>query len=298
MRSLKGYKTIFFLALFVPLAISVKAFAADSQKDVAASSVQSVSFNSINKPQIPDLSFKQIMRSFYGSQLTRGYIDDDELSKMPHIGLGRADENGQNTVALMHPIVKYSNLAQEPRFLIIIEKIQVNSDGLAISCHACTATADLYSFKKMPNGKFQLVSRTPKEPSFSGSWGRVGLDGKEISENIRPLGKNLVGSVFTNGYTGTGETSLWWEALHLPEDNFINSYGIGDAGGDNSGNHEEDSPLHFSYEVKLSVLNNGALYYPIRLIYTGDKPTENYDRIVDANFSEVVNFDPIEKKYK
>ncbi len=291
-------KATVFFALIFPLVVATDVSAANAQKDAATSSTQNPLFNLINKPQIPDLSFKQIMRAFYGSQLTRGYIDDEELSKMPHIGLGQKDEEGLDTVALMHPVVSYVNMDREPRFLIIIEKIQVNKDGLVISCHACTATADLYSFKRLPNGSFQLVSRTPKEADFSGSWGRMGLDGKEISANIRPLGKNLVGSVFTNGYTGTGETSLWWEALHLPEDNFINSYGIGDAGGNNSGNHEEDSPLNFSYEVKLSVLNNGAPYYPIRLTYTGDKPTENYDRIVDANFSEVVNFDPIEKKYK
>lgn len=268
------------------------------QKPVSASFTQIPFFNLMNKPQIPDLSFKQIMRAFYGSELTRSNIDDEELSKMPHVGLGVADDLGVSTVALMHPTIKYNNSLFEPRFLVMIEKVKISDGRLSSTCTACAATADLYSFRRLSSGNFQLVSRSSEGAEFYGEWGRVGLDVKEISTNIKRLGKKLIGSVFKDGGIGQGETHLRWMALHLPEDNFINYYELGDAGGNNSGAHEKESPLHYDYEVRLNVLETGEAYYPIGLSYTGDKPTESYDRIVDVNFFQIVKFDPIEKKYK
>lgn len=249
------------------------------------------------KTQIPDLSFKEIMRKFYSGQMNRPYVDDKDITKMPHIGLRVADKDSEITVALMHPVVKYSNNALQPRYLIIIEKIKVYDNGSVVSCHACSGTADLYSFKKIANGKFQLVSRSSKKAEFSGSWGRVNLDIKEIAKNIKPLGKNLVGSTFMNSYTSTGVTEKWWEALHLPENDFIATYVIGDAGIDNA-NYEEDSPLYYAYDSKFTVLNNGTNYYPIKITYTGDKPSEDYERISKVNYSKIVNFDQIKKTYK
>lgn len=78
---------------------------------------------------------------------------------------------------------------------------------------------------------------------FSGSWGRVGLDLEEISKNIQPLGKNLVGSVFQNGYTSTSTTETWWETLHLSENDYIQAFGVADAGADNSGSYDKRTLL-------------------------------------------------------
>lgn len=248
--------------------------------------------------QLSALTFKDVMRQFYNGQMSRAFVQDEEISKMLHIALGQVDKDGETTVALMHPIMSYSNSSGEPRYLVIIEKIKVSSEGNLVSCHACAATADLYSFKELQNGHFQLVSRSPKDAEFSASWGRVGLDVEEISKNMQPLGKNLVGSLFQNGYTSTGVTETWWEALHLPEDDFINTYGVADAGSDNSSSYEEGSPLIYSYEGTLEVIDNGARYYPIKVTYVGEKPTEDYEQIHQVNYSETVSFDPIKKEYK
>lgn len=248
--------------------------------------------------QLDNLSFKEIMREFYAGQMIRVYLDDEELSKMPHVGLGPVSDDDNTTVALMHPVLEYKNNAKETRYLVMIEKIKVGDEGTVISCHACTGTADLFSFKKLNNGKYQLVSRSAKDAEFSGSWGRVGLDLDEISENIKPLGKNLVGSIFQNGYTSTGTTELWWEALHLPENDFINSYGVGDAGGDNAGSYEKDSPLYYSYESTLEVVSNGAEYFPLKVTYKGEKPTEDYEQIRKVHYSKLFHFDVTKKEYK
>ncbi|MDM1283975.1 hypothetical protein HXZ60_10440 [Acinetobacter towneri] len=248
--------------------------------------------------QLDNLSFKNIMRQFYSGQMSRGYVDDEELSKMPHITLGHADEDQYSTVALMHPLVEYKNNANETRYLIMIEKIKVSNEGGVVSCHACTGEADLFSFKKTKSGQYQLVSRSAKNAEFSGSWGRVGLDLEEIAKNLKPLGKNLVGSIFQNGYTSTGTTELWWEALHLPENDYINSYGVADAGADNGGSYEEDSPLYYSYDSRLDVINNGAAYFPLKVTYQGEKPTEDYEQIRKVNYSKLFHFNAIKKEYK
>lgn len=248
--------------------------------------------------QVPELSFKQVMRTFYSGQMNRAFLNDEDLEKMPHIALGQADKDGESTVALMHPMMSYKNNLDESRYLVLIEKIKVGSGGSVVSCHACAGTADLYSFKELPNGQFQLVSRSAKDADFSGSWGRVGLDLEEISKNIQPLGKNLVGSIFQNGYTSTGTTETWWETLHLSENDYIQAYGIADAGADNSGSYDEDSPLYYSYEGKYQVIKNGAEFFPIKITYSGEKPSDDYEKINKVNFSKTVHFDQFKKEYK
>ena len=256
------------------------------------------SITEMAKVKLDTLSFKEIMRQFYSGQMSRAFLDDEELEKMPHVALGQADQDQYSTVALMHPLVEYKNNANETRYLIMIEKIKVSNEGGVVSCHACIGEADLFSFKKLKSGQYQLVSRSAKNAEFSGSWGRVGLDLEEIVKNIQPLGKDLVGSIFTNGYTSTGTTETWWEAVHLPENDFINSYDVADAGADNGGSYEEDSPLHYSYEGHLKVINNGGEYFPIKLTYVGDKPTEDYEHIRKVNYSKQVIFNPVKKEYK
>ncbi|MFZ2843631.1 MAG: hypothetical protein WAZ74_06080, partial [Psychrobacter sp.] len=107
--------------------------------------------------KIKDLSFKEVMRQFYNGQMFDIHVD--YMEDTPYIGLGKYDDSGRATIALMHPVIQYKNTAGEERYLIIIEKTQV-SDGEIDSCHICKATADLYSFKKLKNGLFQLVSQT------------------------------------------------------------------------------------------------------------------------------------------
>ena len=256
------------------------------------------SASKMSQVQVPELNFKEVMRTFYSGQMSRAFLDDDDLEKIPHIALGQADKDGYSTVALMHPVMSYQNNLEENRYLVVIEKIQVGSGGYVVTCHVCTGTADLYSFKKLPNGQFQLVSRSAKDTDFSGSWGRVGLDVEEISKNIQPLGKNLVGSVFQNGYTSTGTTETWWETLHLSENDYIQAFGVADAGADNSGSYDEDSPLSYSYEGELQVIKNDAEFFPIKVTYSGEKPSDDYEKINKVNYSKTFNFNSLKKEYK
>lgn len=244
--------------------------------------------------KITDLSFKEVMRQFYSGQMFDIHVD--YMEDIPYIGLGKYDDSGRATIASMLPLIQYKNTAGEDRYLIIIEKIQV-FNGEVDSCHICGATADLYSFKKLNNELLQLVSQTQKELEYAGSNGSSGLYAKDIHNGLQPLGKNLVGSLFTNFYMGQGARDDWWKALHLPENDFINVYYVGDAGSSNN-NYDEGSPLYYGYEGTIKVLHDNNIYYPIVLTYEGEKPNDDDERIEHVNYSEIIKFNPIKKSYE
>ena len=278
--------------LLLVLSLSLGVLSATPVMAVAAAPTFSAS--QMAQVKVSDLSFKEVMRKLYSGQMFDIHVD--YMEDTPYVGLGKYNDAGRATIALMHPVIPYKNAAGEDRYLIIIEKTQV-TDGEIDSCHMCKATADLYSFKKLNNGLFQLVSQTPKNVKESGSNGSSGLYVEDIKNGLQPLGKNLVGSLFTNFYMGQGARDEWWKALHLPENDFINVYYVGDAGSSND-SYDEDSPLYYGYEGTLKVLRNNATYYPIMLTYEGEKPTEDDERIENVNYSEIVKFNPIKKEYE
>ncbi|MDM1762099.1 hypothetical protein [Acinetobacter sp. 251-1] len=248
--------------------------------------------------RLNELSFKEIMRLFYKDNMRNVYVNEDELETENFIGLGATNESGEDTVALMHPIINYRNVEGDARFLVIIEKVQVMDNGSVVSCHACVGSADLYTFKKLKNGQYQVVSITHKDQEFGGSYGRVHLDREEILNNMQPIGKNLIGSFYQSGYSSTGETSISWNVIHLPEDDFIGAYGVAEKAGDNGGNHEEGSPLHYSFDSQIQVIDNNEKYYPIQVSYFGEKYNTDYTEIIPADQKVVLKFDSIKKEYE
>lgn len=279
--------------LLLSVAIGLGSLAATS----ALAATPAFSAQKVAQVKLPDLSFKEVMRQFYSGRMGYAFVNDDYIESMPNIGLDSVDSDGERTIALMHPVIPYKNTVGESRYLVIIEKVKAK-DGSLVSCHACQSTADLYSFKQLDNGLFQLVSKTPKNVEFSSSWGRVGLKKESILEGLQPLGKSLIGSIFKNNYMSFGTINNWWDVLHLPEDGFINLYTLGDAGADNSGNHDEDSPLHYDYRVDFKVLPSNKTYHSIMLTYKGEMPTDDYERIERVNYSKIMKFNPVKKAYE
>ena len=246
--------------------------------------------------KIKDLSFKEVMRQFYSGQMRPTSVNDEYIESMPNIGLGQVDSNGARIVALMHPMGLYDNAKGEPRYLVTIEKVVVYDESSEY-CESCGSKADLYSFKKLNNGLFQLVSRTPKNVKPLGVNGRVMLDEKKVKDNMQPLGKNLTGTVIKNGSFYHGIFVQWWDVVHLPENDFINTYDLGDAGMDN-GVHDEDSPLYYGYEGNYKVMSDSSSYYPIMLSYKGEKPTDDNERIEHVNYSKIMKFNPVKNAYE
>ncbi|GAF57386.1 LOW QUALITY PROTEIN: hypothetical protein JCM18902_84 [Psychrobacter sp. JCM 18902] len=243
--------------LLLSLALSLSVLSATP----VIAAVPAFSAGKIAQVKIKDLSFKEVMRQFYNGQMFDIHVD--YMEDIPYIGLGKYDDSGRATIACA---LLFNIKIQLVKIVILLLKKLRFLMGEIDTCHMCKATADLYSFKKLNNGLFQLVSQTPKDVEYSSSNGSVGLYAEDIQDGLQPLGKNLVGSVFTNFYMGQGARDDWWEALHLPENDFINVYYIGDAGSSNE-RYDEDSPLYYGYEGTLKVLSDNTTYYPIMLTY-------------------------------
>jgi len=246
--------------------------------------------------KIKDLSFKEVMRQFYSGQMRPTSINNEYIESMPNIGLGQVDSIGTRVVALMHPMGLYDNAEGEPRYLVTIEKVIVYDESSEY-CESCGSKADLYSFKKLNNGQFQLISRTSESVAFYERWGSMNLQDNDIQKTVQPLGKNLVGSIFMSSYMLQGMTDSSWAVLHLPENTFIDIYALGDAGSDNSGYQEEDSPLYYNYEGIVKVVPENVSYYPIILTYKGVPPDDpELPKFINKSF--IMKFNPITKTYE
>lgn len=251
--------------------------------------------------KISGLNFKEVMRQFYDDQMTLVFFDESQIGNVPNVGLGQADENGYQTVALLHSIISYKNSRDETRYLVTIEKVSFHEKSKILSsCHACLSRADLYIFKKLDSNIFQLVSKSAKSIGFEGSWGRLGLDSKSLKTSIDLVGKDLVGGFVETTYKQFGFEESDWHVLHLPENNFIDLYRVGDGSNSSIGHYGEDSPLSYDYEVTIQALPQETAYYPLMLTYTGDKPTGDNERkrIRNVNYSKIKKFDPVKKEYK
>ena len=278
--------------ILLSLALSLGALSATP----AIAAAPAYSASQMAQVKIKDLSFQEVMRQLYNNQMTPTIADDTYIDSLPNIGLVKSDSKGYRTVALMHPIELYYSANDEQRYLVTIEKVLVDSNSSEY-CESCGSKADLYSFKKLSDRRFQLVSRTSESVDFSSNYGSMNLQNNDIQATSEYLGENLVGSIFKSGYMRQGYTDSSWAVLHLPENDFINTYALGDAGSDNSGQEEEDSPLYYNYEGIVKVMPENAAYYPIMLTYKGIPP-DDPERPDFINKSFVMKFNPVKKVYE
>ena len=278
--------------LLLSLALSLGALSVTP----AMAAAPAFSASQVAQVKITDLSFKNVMHQFYNGQMVPTVADDTYIDSLPNIGLGRADSTAYRTVALMRPIELYDNTEDEQRYLVTIEKVLVHDDSLEY-CFPCGSKADLYSFKKLNNGQFQLVSRTSESVEFSSIYSSMDLQNNDLYDNLQSLGENLVGSIFKSGYMRQGYTTESWAVLHLPENDFINTYALGDAGSDNNGANDYESPSDYDYEGIVEVMPAKAKYYPIKLTYKGIAPDD--PELPDfINKSFVMKFNPVKKSYE
>lgn len=278
--------------LLLSLAISLGALSVTP----AMAAAPAFSASQMAQVKIKDLSFKEVMHEFYSGQMIPTVADDTYIDSLPNIGLGRVDSTAYRTVALMHPIELYNNTDGKQRYLVTIEKVLIHDDSLEY-CFPCGSKADVYSFKKLNDRQFQLVSRTSESVEFSSNYGSMNLQNNDLYDTLQSLGENLVGSIFMSGYMRQGYTTESWAVLHLPENDFINTYALGDAGSDNNGAYDSESSLNYDYEGIVEVMPEKSTYYPIVLTYKGIAP-DDPERPDFINKSFVMKFNPVKKAYE
>lgn len=266
----------------------------------AAPAVAPFSSQRMAQVQVASLSMPELTRVLYGKTKAAGKVaDQDDVNRLPRFAVGNRDREGYQTVGVLHPVISYRNHANEPRSLVVIEKLQVDQNGVVNDCHACAPEVDVYVFKPLTQGKWQLVSRSRPESEFSGSYGRMSLDMKEVKSRLQPLGARLSGSLTKTEYSNQGYDGAVWEALHLSEDGYIASYKVADASMDSSGAYGDDSPQTEKYTSTIKVQANGQAYYPIVVSYSGRKTNERTGRVVKVtNQVDTMVFDANKQEYR
>lgn len=298
--------------LLLSVAIGLGAVASTS----AMAATPAFSAQKVAQVKLPDLSFKEVMRQFYGRHLKQGYISDEYIDSIPKEGaieVYRSEDKEDTDLAVMHPVIQYKNARSEQRYLVVIEEFMVFRDRdssspswMADSQVSSTATkADLYSFKKLSDGQFQLVSKSLESIHYSGRPYRVNLQDANIPKGLQLLGNNLIGVIYETTQMRQGSTDSWLSVLHSHEDDFIGAYLLGDGGADNEGLFggtsdedviPEDSPLYYNYDATVTVIPDGSKYYPIIKRYEGERPADSEADFIGRDF--VWQFDPEEKEYK
>jgi hypothetical protein len=279
---------------------------------------QIFSSNEMSMHKLKDLSFKSIMREFYEGKMGNLFLSDDEFLKgKPYVGYLESDGSMSNGIAFLYPIIEYYNSKNEKRYLAIIQKSRVDEiqgeKDLYFGSFDSQGSADLYLFKK-ENEVYELVSRNnPKNiitnkhsdsnyslidsNEFGGDFGQIGFNPEDLKKNITKLGADLQGSFVFEHANNHGYGTEILKVIQLNENNFISIHNFG-VYEQEDGTKPENSPLGFHYKGEYKVIDNGNQYFPIEIKFTGDMPSEDGSKIVNAERTEIYNFNPIKNEYE
>ncbi|WP_373350363.1 hypothetical protein [Acinetobacter bereziniae] len=201
----------------------------------------------------------------------------------------------KNIVVFPHKVIKFKNIKKEKRFLLPVEIFEMNGTGREI--RITDPKLELYLFKQLKTGKYQLVTRTPinyegidSYEGFEISLSKLSVP--EIASNIRLIGADRKGSFFRlYAITNNGAQYSDWYVLSLKEDEFLRSYLVSNASEDTTEMFYR--PKAHKFDSKLSFIPvKGQSYYPIKIQYKGNKFIFSNYKLEDKNQINRVEFDP------
>lgn len=240
-------------------------------------------------------------------------IDEYDGHKLPKVGIR---SNGKEYLALMHQVQEYKNAFGEDRYLVLVEKRDIDKIehefrngkwvktqstyyGFSNTCNACYAKIDLKIFKKINDGRFELISTSQNDYQSTGGTGVADLDISNLKSKIQKVGETKVGFFYTSSsfHTGLETTSL---SLLVLDENQIKDFFIGIVGSDDSGKYFDESPLSHTLTGSFKVLEDSQVggYYPIEIKFKGDTYDMELQRIVDYNKIDLYEFSPKEDQFK
>jgi len=265
-----------------------------------------VSFH-CNAATLNDLGYKSVFRTFY-PEMFNALIEskDYDGSDLPKVGI---NNNGKEYLALMHPVQDYKNALGEDRYLVFVEKREIEKResefingkwvkaqsiyyDFSNTCHACYAEIDLKIFKKINDGGFELVSSSQNGYESVSGYGVADLDISDLKNKVKKVGGAKVGFFHTSSVFNHGLETINLNLVVLDE-NQIKDFYIDIVGSDDSGKYTEESPLSHTlkgvFRLKEDILVNG--YHPIEIKFEGDtydvksEKNINYNKLNTYEFS-------------
>ncbi len=221
------------------------------------------SYHSSTTPIVlKDLNYKTFFMKFYQKDIR--YLKMQDVNDVASVGLD--DGQGNIRYAVYMPVQNYTNLNGEKRYIVWLQLFD-QEDGRINTGHPSRPIVEMYLFKKLANGNYQLLSQNYPEMDVSGSWGESHLSSSDF-KSIRQVGKNQMGLFYGGGYTSTGEVSEWQYLIVLNENGWIQQYPFGYSSS-NIGAHDEKDPEYGAYRIdyRLKPESSATSLYPIEVSY-------------------------------
>ncbi|MEG0483300.1 MAG: hypothetical protein RR575_06055 [Acinetobacter sp.] len=212
---------------------------------------------------VKNLNDKTIFMQFHQKDIR--HLKMNDLSMDQAVGLKGKD--GNIDYAVFNPVQTYQNLQGEKRFIVRLEIFE-QDNGQINTGHPSRPKVELYLFKQLSNGQYQLLSRSRPDLDISGSWGDSHLQAEDFKK-IHRVGQDQMGLIYSGGYTSTGSHSEFSSLIVLNERGWIEEYPFG-ISEDNSGAYESGDPklAGFSKEYQLKADSTAPSLYPIQVTYS------------------------------
>ncbi len=236
---------------------------------------------------LKNLDYKTVFMQFHQKEIQFLKMKEIEMDQ----AVGLKDSQGNIEYAVMNPIISYKNLQGEQRFIAYIERF-TQEDGELNTGHAMSPRVELYLFKRLSLGGYQLLSRTRPDVEISGSWGESHLSTEDF-KTIQQFGKDQQGLIYSGGYTSTGSHTEMTFLIVLNESGWIEQYPFG-ISEDNSGAYESHDPKFAGYSKKYTLIKNldAQNLFPMQIQYSKFGKMNWVDHFPKNGFKEVVKFSP------
>lgn len=234
---------------------------------------------------VKNLNYKTIFMQFHQKDIR--YLKMNNVSMDEAVGLKGTE--GNVDYAVFNPVQSYQNLQGEKRFIVRLE-IFGQDNGEINTGHPARPKVELYLFKRLSNGQYQLLSRSRPDLDISGSWGDSHLQAEDF-QKIRRVGKDQMGLIYSGGYTSTGSHSEFSSLIVLNEQGWIEEYPFG-ISENNSGAYEDDDPklAGFSKEYQLKADSTAPSLYPIQVTYSSYGKMDWRDHFPKNGSTELLKF--------
>ncbi|MDR7015107.1 tetratricopeptide repeat protein [Acinetobacter sp. 3657] len=239
---------------------------------------------------LANLSTDTIARSFYKVTSSRERQKDDYWGSGKYYYVNKPSDLDDLTDAVISiaPIFTYQNMQGEARYLVPVE-VTLAIEGRIETSHVTRGTLELYLFKKLDNGQFQMISKTAQGgvESIEG-YGRTSWNAQEFRKNLQAFGNNILGSYTIDGYYGNGYGESVWSLLLLNEESYIVEQMF------EEGKVSEQPEYGYSSAIKVN--QNGQQFYPFQIHYQGTDMNDN-NRMVKVNKIVLYQYDSKSKFY-
>ncbi len=243
---------------------------------------------------LKNLDFKTVMMAFYQHKIRHVVIPELDAEKVQYVG---SEADDIDTVLIFYPAEKYTNAANEERYVLTVSEMGVDKGRKEIIyCGACAVQTDVYLFSKTAQGQYQLVSQSVGENSWASSGYNISpYEPKAIVRQLELIGPKVKGYIEEDesGLQGYSITTL--SIAPFDERSELKMDQIAEIRADDSATGADDT---YAFEGQYRFLNSvHDGLYDIEIKYQGTQRADESRKIVPMNETRVYHYNAKQQKY-